>query len=163
MCGGVLALYSSSSDLPMSYEVNATGTLATNGVSFASRRLPLSTAVRPGLPSLKITTPDACAFWALITFTPKLQPPRWISAMLPGVKPAKSSGEQPFVELDVAVGGIARWPVTGCTSASASPLLLPGFQSVWTVNERAVGEVSLHVGVPTNDEYSNVYGWSVTL
>jgi hypothetical protein len=30
------------------------------------------------------------------------------------------------------------------------------------VKLRAVGDTSLKLGVPTNDEYVNVYGWMVT-
>ena len=54
-----------------------------NGLPSASTRLPPKTSVRPGWPSLKMTTPDAPAAWALRTFTPKLHVPRWISAILP--------------------------------------------------------------------------------
>src|SRR5206468_75043 len=42
------------------------------------------------------------------------------------------------------------------------PLLVPGFQSLTSVKSRAVGDASLHVGVPTNEEYVNLYGWIVT-
>ena len=42
----------------MANDVNATGIVGMNGLPFASTRLPLSTPVRPGLPSLKMTTPD---------------------------------------------------------------------------------------------------------
>ena len=38
--------------------------------------------------------PAACAFSA---FTAKAQVPRWISAMLPAGKPAKSAASQPLV------------------------------------------------------------------
>jgi hypothetical protein len=65
----------------MSKDVNDTGIVGTNGLLLASSRLPLSTSVRPGLPSLKMITPVAPAAWAFCTFTPKLHPPRWISAM----------------------------------------------------------------------------------
>ena len=54
---------------------------------------------------MKMITPDAPAAFALSTFTPKLQPPRWISAILPGMKPAKSAGVQPLVELGVGSAG----------------------------------------------------------
>src|SRR5215213_599105 len=132
----------------MSNDVNATGIVGTNGLLFASSRLPLMTAVRPGLPSLKMTRPVAPAAWALSTFTPKLHPPRWISARWPAVKLLKSAAVQPLVELEVGVGG-RTMPPAGWRSASADPLLVPGFQSVTRVKERAVGETSLHVGVPT--------------
>ena len=42
---------------PMSKDVNATGMVATNGLPSASTMLPLNAPVRPGLPSLKMTTP----------------------------------------------------------------------------------------------------------
>src|SRR5215211_461454 len=144
------AWYSLSSCWPMSKDVNATGISGTNGLFAASSRLPLSTAVRPGLPSLKMTTPVAPAALALSTFTPKLQPPRWISAIRPDTKPLKSAAVQPLVELEVGVGGMTM-PPAGWTSPLAVPLLVPGFQSVTSVKLRAVGDVSLHVGVPTND------------
>jgi hypothetical protein len=62
------------------------------------------------------------------------------------VNPVKSAAVQPLVELDVGVGG-RTMPPAGCRSASALPLLIPAFQSSTTVKERAVGDVSLHVGV----------------
>src|SRR5918911_1713995 len=90
---------------PAANVVNATGMVGTNGVPAASTRLPTSRSVRPGLPSLKMITPVAPAPCAFCTFTPKLQPPRWISAIRPGTKPVKSVELHPLVELDVAVGG----------------------------------------------------------
>src|SRR5262245_30191404 len=94
------ALYSLMRLWPASNEVNATGIDGTNRLLSASNRFPLKLPVRPGLPSLKMTTPDAPAAWALSTLTPKLQPPRWISATRPDVKPLKSAEVQPLVELD---------------------------------------------------------------
>jgi hypothetical protein len=67
------------------------------------------------------------------------------------VKLLKSADVQPLFELDVGVGGSTK-PPAGWRSASAVPLLLPAFQSSTSVKLRAVGVVSLHVGVPTNDE-----------
>ncbi len=101
------SLYCVNSSLPMSNDVNATGILEVIGSPFASTRLPLITPVRPGLPSLKMTTPVAPAASAFCTFTPKLQPPRWISATLPAVKPLKSPDVQPLVELDMGSMGSA--------------------------------------------------------
>src|ERR1700750_271182 len=134
----------------MSKDVNATGIVGTIWLLSASNRLPLNTAVRPGLPSLKMTTPDAPAACALSTFTPKLQPPRWTSAIAPDVKPLKSSEVHPLVELDVSVGGVTM-PPGGSTSDSALPLLVPGFQSSTRVKSRAGADVWLIVGVPTNE------------
>src|SRR5919199_3549956 len=139
----------------MSNDVNATGILATNGSPFASTMLPLNTLVRPGLPSLKMITPTAPAAVAFSTFTPKLHVPRWIRAILPA-KPVKSLGLHPLAELGVGVGGMTV-PPAGLTCAPiASPWLSPGFQSLISVKLRAVGDASLRLGVPTNDEYVNV-------
>src|SRR3954471_23224216 len=144
----------------MSNEVNAPGMLATNGLPSASTMPPLNTGVRPGvLPSLKMTTPTAPACSALSTFTPKLHVPRWISAILPA-NPLKSAGSQPLVE--PPVGGMSVWPAGLTWAPLASPWLSPGFQSLISVKPRAVGETSLKLGVPMNDEYVNVYGWRVT-
>src|SRR5438046_1742016 len=90
---------------PTSNVVNATGIVGVIGFPAASTRLPTSRPVRPGLPSLKMITPDAPAACAFSTFTPKLQPPLWISAIRPGTRPVKSAAVQPLVELDVGVGG----------------------------------------------------------
>src|SRR4051794_10506786 len=135
----------------MAKDVNATGIVATNGLLLASSMLPLKLAVRPGLPSLKMTTPEAPAAVALSTFTPKLQPPRWTSAILPGVKPVKSAEVQPLVELEVAAGGMTMPPAAWTCLSVAVPSLEPGFQSSTRVKLRDVGEISLHVGVPTNE------------
>ena len=51
----------------------------------------VSTPLRSGvLPWLKRMTAAAPAAWAFTTLRAKLQPPRWISAIRPGTKPAKS-------------------------------------------------------------------------
>src|SRR3954453_2002819 len=145
----------------MANEVNATGMLATNGLPSASTMLPLNTGVRSGvLPSLKMTTPAACAASALSTFTPKLHVPRWIRAILPAKGLSKSLGSQPLVE--PPVGGMSVWPAGLTWAPDASPLLPPGVQSGTRRKPRAVGETSLQLGVPTYDEYVNVYGWMVT-
>src|SRR3954451_22210456 len=145
----------------MANEVNATGTLATNGPLFASTMLPLKTGLRVGvLPSLKITTPTAPAASALSTFTPKLQVPRWISAIFPANELPKSLGSHPLCE--PPVGGMSVLPAGLTCAPVASPWLFPGFQSLISVKLRAVGETSLKLGVPTYDEYVKVYGWIVT-
>src|SRR6266702_8045918 len=87
----------------MATDVNATGIVGMIGLPLASTRLPANTPVRPGLPSLKMTTPVAPAAWALRTFTPKKQLPRWIRAIWPGTKPEKSAAVQPLDELGVGV------------------------------------------------------------
>src|SRR3954452_17969826 len=91
------ALYSFSSDWPVANDVNATGIVGMVGLPAASTRLPLKRSVRSGLPSLKTTAPVAPAACAFCTLTPKLQPPRWISAIRPGVKPEKSALVHPLV------------------------------------------------------------------
>src|SRR4051812_38291649 len=145
----------------MANDVNATGTLATNGLPFASTMLPLNTAVRPGLPSLKMTTPTAPAASALSTFTPKLHVPRWIRAILPA-KPTKSLGTHPLAELGAGGGGRTGWPARFTCAPGAAPRLSAGFHSLISVKLRWVGDASLKLGAPTNDEYVNVYGWIVT-
>src|SRR5258707_9198629 len=96
--------------LPMSKDVKATGIVGTIRFPEASTKLPTSTPVRPGLPSLKMITPEAPAAWALRTFTPKLQAPRWIRAIRPGRKLVKSFAVQPLDELEVGVGGTTMPP-----------------------------------------------------
>ena len=49
----------------MANDVNATGIVGMIGLLLASSRLPSSTSVRPGLPSLKMITPEAPAACAL--------------------------------------------------------------------------------------------------
>ena len=94
----------------MANVVNATGIVGTNGVPLASTMLMPMTPVRPGLPSLKMTTPlapAASAFWIL---TPKLHEPRWINAIWPATNPLKSAPVQPLDELGVGVGGMTMPP-----------------------------------------------------
>jgi hypothetical protein len=88
--------------------------------SVSSPSVPVMSSVRPGWPSLKMITAAAPAASALSALTPNVQVPRWISAMLPAVKPAKSAASQPDVEPGWAGGGI--WTSTGCTGAVTSPL-----------------------------------------
>src|SRR3954447_17920439 len=146
----------------MANDVNATGMLATNGFPSASTMLPLNTLVRPGLPSLKMTTPTAPACSALSTFTPKLHVPRWTRAILPANELSKLLGLHPLAELGAGVGGMTVPPAGLTWAPVASPWLSPGFHSSTSVKLRGVGETSLKLGVPTYDEYVNVYGWMVT-
>jgi hypothetical protein len=68
-----------------------------------------------------ITAP-APASAALRAFTTKSHVPRWTSAMLPGVKPAKSSGSQPASE-ELGSGPGGNWLSSApSTGASTSPL-----------------------------------------
>src|SRR3954454_9382877 len=102
--GGVVVFVWLTSWSPTAKDVNATGIDGGFGM------LPLKTAVRPGMPSLKMMTPDACAATALFTFAWNVHVPRWIRAMLPAWKPVKSFGLQPLAELGVAVGGSTMGP-----------------------------------------------------
>src|SRR5712691_7558507 len=95
---------------PVKMAVTQTGIVGTIRFPEASTRLPDSTPVRPGLPSLKMITPEAPAAWALRTFTPKLHAPRWIRAIRPDTKPLKSAVVQPLDELEVGVGGTTMPP-----------------------------------------------------
>src|SRR5215471_16825851 len=84
---------------PIAKEVNATGIVGMIGLPLASWRLPDSTPLRAGvLPSLKMTTPEAPAAWALSTFRPKTHVPRWMRAIRPGTNPVKSLALQPLDE-----------------------------------------------------------------
>src|SRR4051812_39943147 len=133
---------------PTANVVNATGMAGMTGFPAASDRPPISRPVRPGLPSLKMMTPDAPAASAFWAFTPKLHPPRWISATRPAVKPLKSLALQPLVELEVGVGG-STMPPTGCTMPPVTdPVLCPGPQSVLRTKPWDVGEVWLKAGTP---------------
>jgi hypothetical protein len=67
-------------------------------------------------------TPDAPAASAFRILTPKLQPPRWIRAMLPAVNPVKSADVQPLVEVGCVVGG-TMMPPAGWIGAFVSPTL----------------------------------------
>jgi hypothetical protein len=125
-------LYWFNRSAPVANEVKATGMVGTIRLPAASERLPLNTSVRPGLPSLKMMTPDAPAACALRTLTPKLHVPRWISATRPATKPSKSLIAQPLAELGEGVGGMTM-PPAGWRSAVVVPVLWPGFQSVTTV------------------------------
>src|SRR6478672_659333 len=111
-------------------------------------RDPLKRLVRPGLPSLKMTAADAPAASALATFSAKVQVPRWIRAMLPGVNPSKSEAAQPLAELGVGVAGTTM-PPAGCNFAVAEPATGPGLKSVPRPNDCGVGESSRISGVPT--------------
>ncbi len=78
--------------------------------------MPPNRSLRPGWPSLKITTAEAPAAAALSAFCRKVQVPRWISATLPAGNPAKSLVSQPLVELGVGVGGMM-------TSTAVTPVV----------------------------------------
>ena len=84
--------------------------------------VPTIASVRPGWPSLKMTTAEAPAVCALSALSWNEHVPRWISATRPGTKPAKSAASQPaFDELGVGPGG--NWlSFTSCRLAVTSPL-----------------------------------------
>jgi hypothetical protein len=117
---------------PTAYVVNATPIVGMKGLLLASSMLPICRPVRPGFPSLKMIAPLAPAAVAFRTLTPKLHPPRWIRATLPGVKPLKSAMVQPLVELEVGVGGMTMPPAgsRGAPPGGVAPVLCPGPQSV---------------------------------
>src|SRR5215468_9885768 len=126
---------------PTANVVNATGMVGMIGFPDASSRLPITRSVRPGLPSLKMMTPDAPAAWAFWTFTPKKHPPRWISAIRPGAKPLKSLALQPLAEVGDGVGG-STMPPAGCTMPSVTdPVLCPGPHSSLRTKSWETGEL----------------------
>ena len=89
----------------MAKDVNATGIVGMNGLSLASSRLPMTHARAAGVALVEDDHADAPAAWAFSTFTPKLQLPRWISAIRPDIEPVKSAAVQPLVELESASAG----------------------------------------------------------
>jgi hypothetical protein len=74
----------------------------------------LGSAVSPWLKNSTPDAPAAAAFSALIS---NVQVPRWIRAMLPAGKPAKSAASHPLVEVLPA----PSMRSTGVTSAVTSP------------------------------------------
>ena len=101
------------------------------GIFGIDERLPLITPVRPGFPSLKMITPEAPALVALATFVSNVHEPRWISAMFPAVKPVKSLGLQPLVDVDPFGSGGSTMPPAGWTGLFvAVPLLRAGSHSL---------------------------------
>ena len=111
-------------------------------------RAPLKRPVRPGLPSLKITTAEAPAASAFATFWTNVHVPRCIKAMFPGPKPAKSEAEQPLAELGVGVAGTTM-PPAGWSFEVVVPTTCPGLKSVPSPNECGVGDSSRITGSPT--------------
>ena len=80
---------------------------------------------------------------------PNVQPPRWMSATRPGVKPAKSAAVQPLAELGVVVAGTTM-PPAGCRAAVGAvvPPAWAGSKSVPTVKVRGVGDTWEKAGGP---------------
>ena len=107
------AAASSAKCTPSAYEMPTTGTVT------GPPRPPAKGSVRPGWPSLKMMTAIAPAAVALATLSANRQVPRWMSAMLPAVKPPKSAASQPLVEDGSGVAGMVR--STGCTTLVTSP------------------------------------------
>ena len=83
--------------------------------------MPATAPSRPGWPSLKTTAALAPAASALLALTPKVQVPRWTSAIEPAGKPAKSAASQP--EFDVlcgragSIGTVERRPATAAVTS----------------------------------------------
>ncbi len=69
-----------------------------------------------------MTAPTAPASSAFFALTAKSQVPRCISAMLPAVKPAKSAGSQPLVDVLGGLSPIGTTTSTACSLAVTSPL-----------------------------------------
>jgi len=139
--GPVPGTYWSSSCVPTAYVVKRTGIVSLPASD------PLRSPVRPGLPSLKITTAEAPAASAFAAFVAKVQVPRWTRAMLPAVKPAKSAAEQPLAELGAGVAGTTI-PPAGCTCDVVWPADCPGLNSVPSPNECGSGDSSRITGSP---------------
>ena len=120
------------------------------------------TTLRAGVsPWLKRMTASAPAVWAFATLRAKLQPPRWISAIAPSGKPAKSSGpagsavsgaptaasaNAPSHPLVLARGGV-RLMSTGTTAAVSVPMVLPVMEPDGCV--RVATGVSCTIGCAT--------------
>src|SRR5581483_592243 len=124
-------------------------------------RVPLITAVRPGCPSLKMSTADAPAFWAFSALSWKVQVPRWISATLPAVKPAKSEASQPALEPGVGGGG-NRLPAVSSTApvTSSPPEYVIVAKSVPAAYVFAAGAVSASVGGASSWKNGNSNDWT---
>ena len=79
---------------------------------------PKRSSLGSSLPWLNTITAAAPAAAALSTFSRKVHVPRWMSAMFPAVKPAKSAASQPLVE----ARSPARLMSTAWTGAVTSPV-----------------------------------------
>src|SRR5215472_2386534 len=111
-------------------------------------RLPPSTSVRPGWPSLKTTSALAPAAFALVALIWNVHVPRCISAMLPAGKPAKSDAEHPDAVAPAGVFPIGTF--SGPTAVTAAVTLpVPEYvivpKSGPLTNVRGVGPVWLNV------------------
>src|SRR5690242_673884 len=117
----------------------------------ADPSVPLNRPVRSGLvlPSLKMITPVAPAAWAFVALIAKVHVPRWISAMLPALKPAKSAGSHPLADDGVSVAGMTVCPTVCTTAVAVGVFSGAGLKSVPGTKVLGVGETTLNVGVPT--------------
>ncbi len=97
---------------------------------------PSLSGVLPWLNRITAVAPAASAFVALVT---NGQVPRWTSAMRPAMKPVKSSGSHPL--LDVLPGPSSR--STASTSAVTFPGLLRCIR--WQSPAMTTGSSSLNV------------------
>ena len=70
--------------------------------------------------------------------------------MWPAIELPKSPLVQPLVDVEPDGSWRHDDAAAGRTSESAEPLLEPGLHSSTSMKSCAVGDVSLHVGVPTN-------------
>ena len=101
-----------------------------------------------------IATAEAPAAIAWSVLRAKVQPPRWISAMFPSGKPAKSSGSQPLPTPSDSVSTGVAAAVTSpapeyCIVAKSSP----------GVKARCSGAVCPKTGSDSSCQKSNVKSW----
>ncbi len=108
-------------------------------------------SVRPGWPSLKMTTALAPAALALAALRLKSQVPRWTSAMLPDTAAGKSAASQPLDEFGAGAGGISM-SVVGTSRPVTSPEPENGMvvKSVSSTKVFGVGAVSAKVPGPSS-------------
>ncbi len=105
---------------PRSYVAKKTGIPPV----YPEERVPLISPFRASVfPWLKMMAPTAPAAAAFSAFSWKVQAPRWISAMSPAGKPAKSAASHPLVDAFPR----PSWRSTAVTP----PVTSPG--SVWAI------------------------------
>ena len=95
---------------PSANEAPMTGIVrAPTAESAGAAALPMNSGSRSGvLPWLKMITAPAPAAWALWAFRAKLHPPRWMRAIAPAGKPAKSFGPAGSGDERGADGGLGE-------------------------------------------------------
>ena len=110
-------------------------------------------------------TPAAPAASAFATLSAKKQVPRWMSAMFPATKPAKSAASQPLVEV-FSTGAGGRIRSTPWTAAVTSPLpeyvIVANPSKARCTYSRGVGAICSSSGTASSWKNGNVNGWIVT-